>query len=215
MHKKLVDSNIHESTNDYDQMESTTEKNNKIYPMNEKSCFHPKCLFIQACQLEPFQPRIDATIPLPNHHFFHLSHYPTKASRSSFLTPLKGPQIFTSTIVIELFYILDLNIIASSAKMKGVISKDKMKRLAKEQQEMEKVRNEQGKTPEYSQPKLKSLEPESDFEVEGEKKRGKMLMTLKGRGKIVFTQMDKFERWVRGRYVHWAKLIGVFGFINI
>lgn len=86
--------------------------------------------------------------------------------------------------------------------MKGVISKEKMKRLAKEQQEMEKVRKEQGKTPKYSQPKPKSLEPESDFEVEGKKKRGKMLMTLKGRGKIVFTQMDKFERWVRGRDVH-------------
>jgi hypothetical protein len=196
-------------------VESTTEKNNKIYPMDEKSYFHPKCLFIQACQLEPFQPRINETIPLPNRHFFYPSHYPIKASRSSFLTPLKGPQIFTSTIVIEFFCILDLSIIASSAKMKGVISKDKMKRLAKEQQEMEKVRKEQGKTPKYFQSKPKSLESELNFEVEGKKKRGKMLMTLKGRGKIVFTQMDKFERWVRRRDVHWAKHVGVFGFINI
>jgi hypothetical protein len=32
-----------------------------------------------------------------------------------------------------------------------------------------------------------------------------MLMTLKGRGKVVFIEMDKFERWMGGRNVHLAK----------
>jgi hypothetical protein len=40
-------------------------------------------------------------------------------------------------------------------------------------------------------------------------------MTLKGRGEVVFTKMDKFERWARGKDVHWEKQVGVFGFISI
>jgi hypothetical protein len=97
---------------------------------------------------------------------------------------------------------LDLNIVAFGAKMKGMISKDKLKRLTREQQEMEKVKEEQGKALENSQLKPKNLEPKPNFEVDGEKKRSKMLITLKGRSKIVFTKMDKFQRWVRGRDVH-------------
>lgn len=42
-----------------------------------------------------------------------------------------------------------------------------------------------------------------------------MLVTLRGRSKVVFTEMDKFERWVRGRVVHWAKQVGVFAFLYI
>jgi len=55
--------------------------------------------------------------------------------------------------------------------MKGVISKDEAKRLAKEQQEMEKGREEQGKAPKNFQSKPKNPESELDFEVEGEKKK--------------------------------------------
>jgi hypothetical protein len=169
--KKLADSNIHESTNDFNQVESTTKNNNEIYPIDEKSYSRLKCLFIHACELETFRPRIDAMIPLPNCHLFHPSHCPTKALRSSLLTPIKQPQIFISTIVVEFFYILDLNIISFGAKMKGVISKKKVKRLAREQQEREKVRKKQGKALENFQSKPKSLELEPDFEVKGEKKR--------------------------------------------
>jgi hypothetical protein len=52
--EKPANSNIHESTNDSDQVESTTGNNNKIYHMDEKSYSHPKFFFIQACQLESF-----------------------------------------------------------------------------------------------------------------------------------------------------------------
>jgi hypothetical protein len=55
--------------------------------------------------------------------------------------------------------------------MKGAINKDKAKRLVREQQKMEKVREEQGKAPENFQLKPKHLGLELDFEVEGEKNR--------------------------------------------
>jgi len=169
--KKPVDSNIHESTNDSNQVESTIKDNNKIYPMDARSYFHPKSLFIHACQLKSFRPRIDVMIPLPKHHLFHPSRYPTEVLHSSLLTPIKGPQIFISAIVVEYFCISNLSIITSNAKMKGVISKDEAKRLAKEQQEMEKGREEQGKAPKNFQSKPKNPESELDFEVEGEKKK--------------------------------------------
>jgi hypothetical protein len=73
---------------------------------------------------------------------------------------------------------------------------------------MERVQEEQGKA-------LESFQPKPDCEVEGEKKRGKVLVTLRGRGKVVFIKMDKFERWVRGRDVHSAKHVRVFYFFNI
>jgi hypothetical protein len=38
---------------------------------------------------------------------------------------------------------------------------------------------------------------------------------LRGKGKVIFTKMDKFERWVKGRDFHWAKQVGVFSFLNI
>jgi hypothetical protein len=44
-----------------------------------------------------------------------------------------------------------------------------------------------------------------DCEDEGEKKRGKIVVSLRGRGKVVFSEMDKFERWAKGRDVHWEK----------
>jgi hypothetical protein len=44
-----------------------------------------------------------------------------------------------------------------------------------------------------------------DWEVEGKKKRGTMLMTLRSRGKVVFNEMDKFESWMGGKDVHLAK----------
>jgi hypothetical protein len=52
---------------------------------------------------------------------------------------------------------------------------------------------------------LKSLELEPHCEVEGEIKKGRVVVFLRGRGKVVFFEMDKFERWVRGRDVHWEK----------
>ncbi len=66
---------------------------------------------------------------------------------------------------------MDLSTVAYGTKMKGVISKDEAKRLAKEQQKMEKVKEEQGKALKNFQPKPKSLEPELDFEVKGKKNR--------------------------------------------
>jgi hypothetical protein len=49
---------------------------------------------------------------------------------------------------------------------------------------------------------LKSLKPKPNYDVEGEKKRGKVVVTLRGRSKVVFIEMDKFERWVKGRDIH-------------
>jgi hypothetical protein len=63
--------------------------------------------------------------------------------------------------------------------------------------------------------KLKSLESELDCEVEGEKKRGIMVVTLRGRCKVVFMKMDKSKGWVRGKDVHWAIQVGVFNFLSI
>ncbi len=42
-----------------------------------------------------------------------------------------------------------------------------------------------------------------------------MIVTLRGRGKVIFAKMDKFERRVGGRDVQWAKQVGVFDFFNI
>ncbi len=133
MQKKLVDSNIHESTNDSNQVESTIKDNNKNLSHGCKILLSYKSLFIQAYQLKSFRPRIDVMIPLPKHHLFHPSRYPTEVLHSSLLTPIKGPQIFISAIVVEYFCISDFSTIASNAKMKGAISKDEAKRLAKEQ----------------------------------------------------------------------------------
>jgi hypothetical protein len=44
--KKPLDSNNVKSTNDFDQVESTTENDKEIYPMDEKSYYHPKCFVI-------------------------------------------------------------------------------------------------------------------------------------------------------------------------
>jgi hypothetical protein len=63
-----------------------------------------------------------------------------------------------------------------------------------------KIKEKQGKALENFQLKPKSLEPKPNFKVEGKKKKGKM--TLKERVEVVFTKMDKFERWVNGKDVH-------------
>jgi hypothetical protein len=50
------------------------------------------------------------------------------------------------------------------------------KKLAKEQWKIERLQKEWGKAP-------KSFQLESDCEVEGEKKRGRMVVTLRSKGK--------------------------------
>jgi len=52
---------------------------------------------------------------------------------------MKGLQTIISTIIIELFCISDLSTITSNTKMKGAINEKEAKRLAKEQQEIERV----------------------------------------------------------------------------
>jgi hypothetical protein len=99
--------------------------------------------------------------------------------------------------------------------MRGLINEEEVERLVKEQRETKKVQEEQGKALKSSQPKPKSPQQELDCEIEGEKKRGRLLLTLKGRGKVVFTEMDKFERWVKRRDFHLAKQVGVFNFLSI
>jgi hypothetical protein len=64
---------------------------------------------------------------------------------SSLLTLIKWLQTFISTIIIELFYISDLNTIASDTKMKGKINKEEVEKLAKKQRETERVQEERGK----------------------------------------------------------------------
>lgn len=80
---------------------------------------------------------------------------------------------------------------------------------------MEKVQEEQRRDLESFQLKSKSQELELDCEVEGQKKRGRVVVSLRSRGKIVFSEMDKFERWMRGRDVCQEKQVGIFGFLNI
>jgi hypothetical protein len=59
---------------------------------------------------------------------------------SSLLTPIKGPQIFLSTIVDDFFsYTLDLNTITFDIRMRGEISKKEVERFAREQQEMKRL----------------------------------------------------------------------------
>lgn len=86
--------------------------------------------------------------------------------------------------------------------MRGSISKKEVERFAREQQEMERLQKERGNAPKSFQPKLKNAKKKPNYEVEGEKERGKMVVTLRGRGKVIFSKMDKFERWVGGRDVH-------------
>jgi hypothetical protein len=45
--------------------------------------------------------------------------------------------------------------------------------------------------------------------------RKKVLVSLKGRGKIVFIEMDNFQRLVAGRDVPLVKWIGIVGLMNI
>jgi len=82
--------------------------------------------------------------------------------------------------------------------MRGAINKKEAKRLVKEQQETERVQKERRKA-------FESFQSKPNCEVEGEKKKGILLLTLKGGGKVIFTEMDKFERWVKRRDFHWAK----------
>jgi hypothetical protein len=81
--------------------------------------------------------------------------------------------------------------------MRGAISKEETKELARKQRKMERLWKEQGKVLKNSRLKSKSLELKPKCEIEG-----RMVVTLKGRGKVVFTKMDKFEKWVRGRDAH-------------
>jgi hypothetical protein len=46
-------------------------------------------------------------------------------------------------------------------------------------------------------------------------KRKKVLVSLRGRGKVVFIKMDNCQRWVAGRDVHLVKWIGIFSLMNI
>jgi hypothetical protein len=53
-------------------------------------------------------------------------------SCSSLLTPIKGPQIFLSTIVDDFFsYTLDLNTITFDIRMREEISKKEVERFAR------------------------------------------------------------------------------------
>jgi hypothetical protein len=45
--------------------------------------------------------------------------------------------------------------------------------------------------------------------------RKKVLVSLRGRGKGLFIEMDNFQRWVAGRDVHLVKWIGILGLMNI
>lgn len=71
-------------------------------------------------------------VQVPNRHLFHPKGFPSEVSRSSLLTPIKGPQTFISTIVAKFFCILNLNTITFGTKMRGVISKEEAENLARE-----------------------------------------------------------------------------------
>jgi hypothetical protein len=79
-------------------------------------------------------------VQVPNYHIFHPKGFPADVLCSSLLTPIKGPQIFLSTIVDDFFsYTLDLNTITFDIRMRGEISKKKVERFAREQQEMKRL----------------------------------------------------------------------------
>jgi hypothetical protein len=42
-----------------------------------------------------------------------------------------------------------------------------------------------------------------------------MVVTFFGKGKIIFAKMDKFQRWIAGKDVEWAKHVSIFGLFNI
>ncbi len=42
-----------------------------------------------------------------------------------------------------------------------------------------------------------------------------MVMIFFGKGKIIFLKMNKFQQWIIGKDVEWAKHVGVFSLLNI
>jgi hypothetical protein len=117
--------------NNSNHVQSTIEDNN-ICAMDENRTFMLKVFSFKACQLESFLPRTNVTNQVPNHHLFHPKGFPIEASRSSLLTPTKGPQTFLSTTVVDFFCTSNFSTITSSTKMKGTINKEEADKLAKE-----------------------------------------------------------------------------------
>jgi hypothetical protein len=48
-----------------------------------------------------------------------------------------------------------------------------------------------------------------------EKKRKKMVVTIFDKGKIIFLEMEKFQRWIIGRNLGWARHINVSNLLNM
>lgn len=78
VHDENQNSDILESADDFDQMESTMENTNEKCSEDEKSYFHLGCFIIQAHPLEPFRSRSDKTVQVHHRPFFHPTGFPTE-----------------------------------------------------------------------------------------------------------------------------------------
>ncbi len=83
--------------------------------------------------------------------------------------------------------------------MRGNISKQMIERMKKN----ESLDSE----PRGSQPTLK-IDQE-------EKKREKMVVIISGKGRISFSKMEKFQWWIVGKDVEWAKHVNNFSLLSI
>jgi hypothetical protein len=48
-----------------------------------------------------------------------------------------------------------------------------------------------------------------------DKKKKKMVATLSNKGNIIFLEMKKFQQWIVGRNVEWARNINAFGLLGM
>ncbi len=62
------------------------------------------------------------------------------------------------------------------------------------------------------EPKGSQTTPKLEWE---EKKREKMIMTIFGKCKIVFIEMDKFQQWIVKKDALWENQVGVFSLLSM
>jgi hypothetical protein len=59
-----------------------------------------------------------------------------------------------------------------------------------------------------------NINKETVEEMKMRDKKEKMAMTFFGKGKIIFSKMDKFQQWIPIRDDEWAKHVGIFSLFS-